>query len=120
MIQSHRDLIVWQKAIDLVDSVYSLTQAFPVEERYGLVSQLRRAAVSIPANIAEGRARGTRKDYRNFLIMAYGSCAELETHIVISRRLAYSGAEQCATVEMQLSEVSRMLNRMIASLKADT
>src|SRR3989338_3615584 len=88
-VHSYRDLVVWQKAMDLVIAVYRLTEIFPVNEQYGLTAQIKRAAISIPSNIAEGRRRGTRKDYRQFLIIAYGSGAELETQSEIAKRLRF-------------------------------
>ena len=86
---SYKDLIVWQKAMDLVELVYKLVKYFPKEEVYGLSSQIKRSTISIPSNIAEGRRRGTRKEYRQFLIIAYSSGAELETQIEIAKRLAF-------------------------------
>lgn len=88
-IESYENLIVWQKSMDLVTAIYELTRQFPKEEVFGLTSQMRRAAVSIPSNIAEGSRRGSRKDFRNFLLIAYGSGAELETQIKIAKRLSY-------------------------------
>ncbi|MFA6183761.1 MAG: four helix bundle protein [Parcubacteria group bacterium] len=82
-LNSYRDLIVWQKAMELVTEIYKLTDKFPKEEIYGIVSQMRRCAISIPSNIAEGRRRDGKKDFRRFLIIAYGSGAELETQIEI-------------------------------------
>lgn len=117
-VRTHADLIVWQKAVDLVVAVYSLTDRFPKAEQYGLTAQMRRAAVSIPSNIAEGRRRGSRKDFRNFLVNAYGSGAELETQIVIARRLPFGQALDTSAVESLLNEIMRMLNRMISSLQA--
>ena len=78
-ILSHRDLLVWQKSVELVVEIYKLTENFPKSEIYGTTSQMRRAAVSIPSNIAEGKSRGTRKDFRHFLLNSFGSGAELET-----------------------------------------
>jgi len=88
-IHSYKDLIVWQKAMDLVVAVYVLTDLFPKNELYGLISQIRRCSVSIPSNIAEGRRRGSKKDYQHFLIIAYGSGAELETQIEIAKDLRF-------------------------------
>jgi len=85
-IHSYKELIVWQKGLDLVFAVYKLTSFFPKEETYGLISQMRRAAVSIPSNIAEGRERGTKKDYLQFLRIAKGSSAELETQILVAEK----------------------------------
>lgn len=115
-IQSYRDLIVWQKSMNLVDAVYRLTASFPKSEMYELTAQMRSSAVSIPSNIAEGRMRGTRKDYRKFLIQAYGSGGELETQIEISKRLKYRKEIEYIEVNNLLGEVMKMLNRMIKTL----
>lgn len=88
-VRSYKDLIVWQKAMDLVELVYHLTKLFPKDEQYGLSNQLRRAAVSIPSNIAEGQARNSTAEFRNFLSIARGSLAELETQLLIAERLNY-------------------------------
>ncbi len=119
-ITSHRELIVWQKGIDLVAEVYALTEKFPRSEIYGLVSQACRAAVSIPANIAEGRNRGSRKDFRHFLLIAFGSGAELETHLEICKRLGFGKIEDYRIVENTLLEVMKMLNAMIVKLGASS
>ncbi|HEY4516978.1 MAG TPA: four helix bundle protein [Candidatus Paceibacterota bacterium] len=113
--KSHTDLIVWQKAVQLSVEIYKLTDTFPPREMYGISNQMRRAAVSIPSNIAEGRNRGTRKDYAHFLHMSYGSAAELETQILISKQLGYTKDE--STVESLLREVSKMLHVMIEKLR---
>jgi four helix bundle protein len=89
MVQGYKELIVWQKAMTLVQEVYRITNSFPKEEVFGLTSQIRRAAVSIPSNIAEGRSRRTRKDFGQFLAIAYGSAAELETQLLIAKSLNY-------------------------------
>jgi four helix bundle protein len=115
-LSSYRDLIVWQKSIELVVLVYDLTDKFPREEIYGLTSQLRRAAVSVPSNIAEGRYRGTRKDFRQFLLVAFASCAELETQIEIAKRLKKTNTLDYKQVDVMLLEVSKMLNSMIIKL----
>jgi four helix bundle protein len=115
-IHSYRDLIVWQKSIGLVLEVYFLTENFPKEEIYGLVSQMRRSAISIPSNIAEGRFRGTKKDFVQFLRIAYGSGAELETQIEISKRLPKTKKINYSKAESLLMEVMKMLNAMIRSL----
>ncbi|MFH1142357.1 MAG: four helix bundle protein [Candidatus Uhrbacteria bacterium] len=116
-ITKHQDLIVWQKAMNLVTSIYELTDNFPKDELYGLISQMRRSAVSIPCNIAEGKRRGTRKDYARFLTIAYGSGAELETQIEISKRLKYLSYEQIKDVLSLHEEVMKMLNKMIEKLR---
>ena len=88
-VQSYRELIVWQKAIDLVVAIYRITQSFPREEAFGLTSQLRRAAVSIPSNIAEGQGRRSAKEFQRFLDIARGSLQEVETQLLIANRLHY-------------------------------
>lgn len=120
MIQSYKELIVWQKAMHLVELIYNFTEEFPKEEVFGLTSQLRRAVVSIPSNIAEGRHRGTRKDYRQFLIVAYGSGVELETQIEIAKRLSYGNKAAYSEIEASIAEVLKMLNKMLHTLKAET
>ena len=117
-INSHKDLIVWQKAMELIVAVYNLTSKFPKEEMYGLTSQIRRAAISIPSNIAEGKKRGTRKDYRQFLLVAYGSGAELETQIEIAKMLSFG--KDYATIDRLIEEVMKMLNKLISSLQPNT
>ncbi len=115
-ISSYRDLVVWQKSMDLVVSVYQLTEVFPKEDVFGLTSQMRRAAVSLPSNIAEGRYRGTRKDFAHFLRIAFASGAELETQLEISRRLSRIPLIEYERMSNQLGEVMKMLNVMISKL----
>ena len=109
-------MIVWQKGVELVLSIYKLTKDFPKAEVYGITSQIRRAAISIPSNIAEGRSRGTRKDFAQFLRIAFGSGAELETQLLIARRLSFGPEISYNKVDDQLNEVMRMLNTMIHKL----
>lgn len=116
MIKSYKDLIVWQKSIELVVAVYEFTDKFPKSEVYGLTSQMRRAAISISSNIVEGSRRGTRKDFRHFLLNAFGSGAELETQIVIAKLLSFSKNLNYENVDSFLNEVMRMLNKMILNL----
>lgn len=111
--QSYKDLIVWQKAIDLVVAIYKLTNLFPKEELYGLTSQIRRAAVSIPSNIAEGRHRGSKNDYLHFLRISYGSVAELETQLEIAKRLYRFKELNYEIVANLLVEIAKMLGAMI-------
>lgn len=117
-INSYKDLIVWQKSMDLVVAVYELTELYPRSELFSLTSQSRRSAISIPSNIAEGRRRGTRKDYRQFLIIAYGSGAELETQMEIAKRLPFGKNLNFSKADSLLDEVMRMLNRIINNLKS--
>src|SRR3989344_3598616 len=117
-IKSHKDLLVWQKSLDLVENVYLLTEKFPQRELYGLSAQMRRAAVSISSNIAEGRSRGTRKDFTHFLHMAFGSASELETQLLIAKRLSFGSQKEWRGSDSLLSEVSKMLRAMISKLEA--
>lgn len=113
---SYKDLIVWQKSVALAVAVYALTEKFPKEEIYGLTSQMRRAAVSIPSNIAEGRARSTRNDYIHFLRIAHGSVSELETQIEISKQLPFAKNLSYSAAEAILLEVAKMLSVMISKM----
>lgn len=108
-VKSYQDLIVWQKAMGLVEMVYQATKAFPREELYGLTNQVRRAAVSIPSNIAEGHARNSTAEFRNFLSIAQGSKAEVETQIQIANRLHYISPQQAQEILSLLREISKML-----------
>lgn len=116
MSGSYKDLIVWQKAIEIVVFIYEVTDHFPREEQFGLISQMRRSAISIASNIAEGRYRGTRKDYRNFLRIAFGSGAELETQIVVAKKLSKTKHLDYSKIDAPLEEVMKMLNAMIQKL----
>ena len=121
-IRGFRDLEVWQKSMDLVVETYRSTKSFPSEERYGLTSQLRRAAVSIPSNIAEGRGRFGLGGFLYHLSVATGSLMELETQLMIAARLEYLNAEQARTLLETVGEVRRLLGAMVRALraKADT
>lgn len=111
--RSYKDLIVWQKSYSLTLRVYSITKKFPKEELFGLVSQLRRASVSIPSNLAEGNTRISKKDHLHFIRIAYGSGAELETQLSLSRDLGYIDEKEYTESNELLSEVMRMLNTLI-------
>lgn len=117
MIKSYEDLKVWNKAMELVSRVYSVTQKFPREEIYGLTSQLRRAAVSIPSNIAEGHGRHSLKEFQQFLINARGSLFELETQIKIACNLEYLNQEAVCHVLELSTEVGKMINGLRTSLE---
>jgi four helix bundle protein len=119
-VKKYQELIAWQKAIALVTEIYSITAGFPQSEIYGLTSQLRRAAVSIPSNIAEGQGRATPGEFVQFLCHARGSLFEVETQIVIAKNLKYLTAEQQETMLGSLSELGRILNGLIASLQQKT
>ncbi len=115
-LRSYKELIVWQKAIQLVEEVYAITGAFPRDEVYGLTSQMRRSAVSVPSNIAEGQGRATKGEFIQFLCHARGSLYELETQVVIARRLDYLSSETEARVTSKITEVARILNGLLTSL----
>ncbi len=102
--------MVWQKAMNLVECVYALTAHFPAVEKYRMVDQLTRAVVSVPANIAEGHARSTRKDYAHFVSIALGSLAEVETYLNLCERLGYATTAQLAPTSALVEEVGKMLN----------
>ena len=114
-MKSHEDLTVYQKALDLVMLVYKISQDFPAEEKYGLVSQIRRSAVSIPSNIAEGAARNTKKDFIRFLHISLGSLAELETQLEISHRFGF--LEENENLKKNTIHIRRMLLKLIKSLE---
>ncbi len=118
MLKSYRELIVWQKGTDLAVDCYRFSGSFPRSETYGLTSQIRRAAVSVPANIAEGYGRGSRKEYLQFLNVAQGSLKELETHAIIAERLSYTTRAQCDRILANADEIGRMLGSLIRKLKA--
>ncbi|MFK7804495.1 MAG: four helix bundle protein [Anaerolineae bacterium] len=115
-IRSYRDLIVWQKSIDLVEEIYKLTKSFPKEEIYGLTSQLRRSAVSVPSNIAEGQERRAPKDFKRFLHIALGSLAEAHTQLIIATRLNYLNQAELSKLENEIGQIQRMTHALIRNL----
>lgn len=117
MARSHRDLMVWQRSIQLVKMIYQVSGSFPDTERYGLTSQLMRAAVSVPANIAEGNARGTRRDYAQFVSIARGSLAEVETYLIIAVELGYVTEEQTKAMNQEIDEIGRVLTTLRSRLR---
>ncbi|MEW5787466.1 MAG: four helix bundle protein [Pseudomonadota bacterium] len=116
-MESYRRLLVWQKAMDLAEGIYRLAGSFPQHELYGLTSQIRRAAVSIPSNIAEGRERGSDKDFMRFLGIALGSLAELETQLLLSQRLGYVAEADLQSLVPLADEVGKMLRGLKRSLE---
>ena len=116
-VRSYKDLVAWQKSMDLVTAVYRASQGFPKEEIFGLVSQIRRSAVSVPSNIAEGHARTSRKEFQYFLSNARGSLAELETQLTIAHQLAYIDETGINQLLDRLGEVGRILNGLLTALK---
>ena len=115
--RSFRDLIVWQRAIELAISIYATTKAFPKDEIFGLTSQLRRAAVSVPSNIAEGQSRITPGEFKQFLGIARGSAAETQTQLILARRLKLAPAELIDHSEALTYEAHKMLNALILTLE---
>jgi len=113
-IKSYKDLVVWQNGIQLVKEIYLLTQQFPGEEKFGLVSQMRRASVSVPSNIAEGQARRSTAEFSQFLSISQGSLAELETQLIVSIELGF--CSHAGTIE--LFEAIHRLQKMLYSLRA--
>jgi len=116
-IKPHKSLEVWKKAIDLTVDIYKLTETFPRTEVYGLTSQMRRAAVSVASNIAEGAGRQTKREFINYLHMAQGSLSELDTQLVIASRLEYLSLDIYKGIEDRIETISKMLTGLIKSLK---
>lgn len=114
---SYKDLIAWQKGMELVAMIYDATECFPPQEQFGLVSQLRRAAVSVPSNIAEGKAHYSNRDFVRFLRHARGSLAEIETQVLIAQQRKYLPAATTTKLTQQLDELGRILSGLINSLK---
>jgi len=119
-IQTYRELIVWKRSMDLVVQIYRLSADFPTEEKYGLKSQIQRAAVSIPANIAEGYGRTHRGDYLRHLSFARGSLMELETHLALAARLKLIGRDAALPAWEHCQKVGQLLNKLITSLNPGT
>ncbi|MDW3212100.1 MAG: four helix bundle protein [Reichenbachiella sp.] len=113
----YQDLQVWKKSMDLVEEVYALVKNFPDDEKFGLISQIRRCAVSIPSNIAEGSGRNSKKEFAQFLSIAAGSLFELNTQIQISQRVGYIEIEKQEELASNIDEIHRMLFGLITSLK---
>jgi four helix bundle protein len=117
-VNSYRDLIVWQQGIDLATAIYEVTRSWPKEELYGLTQQARRAAVSVPANIAEGNGREARGSYVHFLRISQGSLKELETHLIIANRAGIADDKQIYGLLGQCESVGKLLRLLIRKLKA--
>jgi len=123
VVQGHRDLVAWKKGMQLVKDVYRVTRDFPREEAYGLTSQIRRAAISVPSNIAEGHGRNSRREFHQFVGHARGSLLEVETQLEIARDLGYLPAPTAAELLRDANEVGRVLNGLrawCASAEADS
>jgi four helix bundle protein len=118
VVRSVQDLIVWQRGIDLVEQVYVVSSHWPTSELYGLTNQARRAAISIPANIAEGQGRGSAKDFARFLSISRGSLRELETHLIIALRLQFFAQSEFDCIQSIIDEVGRLLQGLSRRLTA--
>ena len=118
-MQSYRELIVWQKSMGLVKEIYALVKLFPKEETYALSDQMRRAVVSIPSNIAEGHSRNSCKEYVQFLYIARGSKAELETQLLVAASLGYISNNQAESVLNTCAEIGKMLNSLLKKLTSN-
>ncbi|MEY8758730.1 four helix bundle protein [Chryseobacterium tongliaoense] len=112
-----KELLVWQKSIEFVTEIYRITETFPKNETYGLISQIRRASVSIPSNIAEGNSRRSKPDYLQFLKISRGSCAEVETQLIISKNLNFLNENDYMKLNGNIIEILKMLNGLINSLQ---
>ncbi|HCO97028.1 MAG TPA: four helix bundle protein [Phycisphaerales bacterium] len=115
-IRTYRDLDIWKASIQLVKDVYKLTEQFPKQEVYGLVSQMRRAGISIPSNVAEGFRRYHNKEYKQFLYVSLGSCAELETQTTIAKELEYISEDKEAMILERLDHICRMISNLLKKL----
>ena len=115
--RGYQSLVAWQKGMDFVVAVYEAARAWPNDETFGLVSQVRRAAVSVPSNISEGHGRSGPKEFLHHLSIAYGSLCEAETHLLIAQRLGYSNRETLEPTMRQAAEVGRLLNGLIRKLQ---
>lgn len=116
MAKSYKELEIWNKGIEIADKIYDVTSNFPKEETYGIAAQMRRSAISIPSNIAEGFARQFNREYRQFLYVALGSCAELETQVVLAHRRNYMSAKNSEELGEKIDHESRMLTNMIKAV----
>jgi len=116
-MKPHHNLDVWKNSIGFVTKIYKLTSSFPGEEKFGLISQLKRASVSIPSNIAEGAARESKKEFRNFLSIAQGSASEVETQLIISNKLGFLNNKNFNEVSKELTDIAKMLTGLKKSLR---
>ena len=116
MVNSHKDLLVWQRSMDLVEAVYRITAKLPASEQFGLTSQMRRSAVSIPSNVAEGYGRQATGEYRHHLSFSRGSLLELETQVLLSKRLKYLQPSEADSVISEIEQISKMLATLISRL----
>lgn len=116
MVRTHKDLNVWKKSVDFVTNIYGVTDKFPKAEMFGLTSQIRRAAISIPSNIAEGATRKHKKEFRQFLYIALSSAAEVDTQLIIANNLGFLDKDKKETLQFELTSISKMLQGLIKSI----
>lgn len=116
-MKTHKDLLIWQKSMDLVTEIYKITKGFPKEEIYGLTSQIRRSSVSVPSNIAEGTVRKSDKEFKQFLFIALGSLSELETQIIIAKNLEYIDQNINDTINLKIIAINKMISSLIKTIK---
>ncbi len=116
-IKSYKDLIAWQKGIELVSATYKILEKFPKEEKFGLISQISRAATSVPANIAEGWGRDSNANFSNFLKISKGSLFELETHFIVSKNLNFITHEELQLLQLKIDEIGKILQGLIKSIQ---
>lgn len=119
MVSTYKDLVVWQKSMELIKYIYELTEKLPEAEKFALTSQIRRSAISIPSNISEGKYRGSNKEFKRFLLIAFGSGAELETQLEIVKMLKLIENTDLKHIESLLAEVMKMLNKLINKMAND-
>ena len=115
-MKTHKDLDVWKRSIEIVTSIYQITKSFPKEEIYGLTSQIRRSAISVPSNIAEGAARNHKNEFKQFLYISLSSCSELNTQLTIAQNLNYIDSVGCNALLDELDIISKMLQGLIKSI----
>lgn len=112
-MHNYKQLEVWKKGIELASAIYQVTQKYPEEEKFGIISQMRRCAVSISSNVAEGAGRNSDKEFRQFLNISFGSCSELETQLIISHNLKYLAKEEFENISSDLAEIQKMIYTLI-------
>jgi four helix bundle protein len=119
-MKNYKELIIWQRGMEIVKTIYTIIKQFPVEEKFGIVSQITRAAVSIPANIAEGSSRNSDKDYARFLQIALGSAFEIQTYLIISKDMHWAKIDEIEKLELVLEHEIKMIHKFINTLKMPT
>ena len=119
-MNNYKNLEIWQRSVKLATDIYEISKSFPVEEKYGLISQIRRCAVSVPSNIAEGAGRDSNKDFKRFVNIAYGSLCELETQLIIAQNLELINLDTHSTLEDEIIEIQKMMYTFSKKLKGNS